>query len=280
MSDMAMELGVLATLSEDKNQFEAMELYGVHVCQLCNWNIDALNSKNAKKILNDMEQSKVRISAFWAGYSNASEWNPIYGPNNLGLVPPGLREQRIYELKRGIDFASEIGVSAVTTHCGFIPETSNCQLYKDTLKAIEEVARYCLDRNLEFWFECGQETPITLMRTIHDLQLPNLGINFDTANLVLYGRGNSVDAVDIFGKYIKNLHIKDGFYPTDGYHNGKHTPVGRGSIDFKAILKKLKVLDFQGELIVEREIKGAEQARDIMAALKYITDILTELEQE
>jgi sugar phosphate isomerase/epimerase len=275
-----MEFGVLSTLSDSVNQFEPMEHYGVHVCQLCNWNIDILTPATVAKIKEDMENSQIRISAFWAGYSNATEWNPVYGPSNLGLVPPDLREQRIYELKRGIEFAAEIGAPAVITHCGFIPETPNCQLYKDTLKAIEEVACYCLERNLEFWFECGQETPITLLRTIKDLQLPNLGINFDTANLVLYGRGNSVDAVDIFGNYIRNLHIKDGFYPTDGYHNGKHTPVGQGSIDFKAILRKLRNINFQGELIIEREIKGEKQARDIMTALKYIANIIEELEKE
>lgn len=274
------ETGVLSTLSAEVNQFEQMERYGVHVCQLCNWNIGILTPSTAAKVMKDMEKSKVRISGFWAGYSNASEWNPVNGPDNLGLVPPAYREQCVKELKKGIEFAADIGVKAVITHCGFIPETPKSQLYLDTLKAIEEVARHCLDRNLEFWFECGQETPVTLLRTIEDLKLPNLGINFDTANLVLYGKGNPVDAVDVFGKYVRNLHVKDGFYPTDGYHNGKQAPLGQGCVDIKSVFRKLRNLNFKGELIVEREIKGEEQARDILAALKYIDQVQSELEKE
>ena len=274
------ECGVLSTLSATENQFEPLVRYGVKVCQLCNWKMDVLTPATAAKVMREMESTGIRVSGFWAGYSNASEWNPVTGPDHLGFVPPAYREQCIKELKQGIDFAADIGVKAVITHCGFIPETPLSQLYKDVLAAIEDVAGYCLDRNLEFWFECGQETPLTLLRTIEDLKLPNLGINFDTANLILYGRGNPVDAVDVFGKYVKNLHVKDGFCPTDGYHNGKQAPLGQGIVDFKTVLRKLRKLDFRGELIVEREIKGEEQARDIMAALKYIDQIQNELEQE
>lgn len=275
-----MEFGVLSTLSAETNQFEPLERYRVGIAQLCNWNMDILTPEVAEKVRRDMKSSRVRIAAFWAGYRHPCKWNPYDGPYTCGLVPPEYRADRLADLKKGADFATMIGAPAIVTHCGFIPEFPRSPLYLETLKAIEEIAVYCHERGLGFWFESGQETPVTLLRTIEDLQLPNLGINLDTANLILYGTGNPVDALDVFGKYVRNLHIKDGFCPVDSRHNGKHAPVGMGAVDFRAILRKLKKLDFHGELIVEREIKGEQQARDIMAALEYLDAILTELENE
>ncbi|TMV52732.1 sugar phosphate isomerase/epimerase [Paenibacillus mesophilus] len=100
---------------------------------------------------------------------------------------------------------------------------------------------------MEFWFETGQETPVVLLRTIQRVGTNNLGINYDPANLILYGKGNSVEALDMIGPYIRNIHVKDGFYPTDGEHLGRQVAVGQGKVDFPRLLAGLKKLGFQGE---------------------------------
>ena len=107
------------------------------------------------------------------------------------------------------------------------------------LDALGEIAEYCQKLGLEFWFETGQETPVTLLRTIEDIGLPNLGINLDTANIILYGKGNPVDALDVFGKYVRNLHIKDGVYPQNGHKLGHETPIGQGKVDFEKVIIKI-----------------------------------------
>ena len=91
------------------------------------------------------------------------------------------------------------------------------------------------------------------------------GINFDTANLILYGNGNSLDAVGMFGKYIRDTHIKDGFYPEDGFHNGRQMPVGEGCANIPAIIKKLREIGYDGPFTIEREISGEQQQKDIAA---------------
>ena len=122
------------------------------------------------------------------------------------------------------------------------------------------------------WFETGQETPVVLLRVIGDIGTPNLGINLDPANLILYGKANPVDSLDVFGKYIRNLHIKDGLYPTDGRNLGQETPVGSGKVDFPTLFSRLKdEFGYDGELIIEREIQeGEEQNRDIRDAVEKL----------
>ena len=112
------------------------------------------------------------------------------------------------------------------------------------------------------------------MRTIEDVGLDNLGVNLDTANLILYGRGNPVDALDVIGKYVRNLHIKDGVFPTDGHSLGKEVPFGEGKADFERIIPKLYELNFTGELIIEREISGPQQIADIQLAVGKLTELL------
>jgi sugar phosphate isomerase/epimerase len=111
---------------------------------------------------------------------------------------------------------------------------------------------------------------VTLLRTIERLGEDHLGVNLDTANLILYGKANPLDALDVFGRYVRDTHIKDGFYPTDGDNLGRQVPVGEGKVDFPAVIARLKELGYTGPLTIEREIRGAEQDRDIRAAVEYL----------
>lgn len=273
-----MELGVLSSFTEDgSNPFDVIARYGVATTQLNNWDMSKWTRENAEKVKRDLKSSGVRLAALWTGYSGTVIWDLIDGPDTMGLIPEYTRKKRIADLKAGADFAAMVGAPAIITHCGFIPETPKCHLYMEVLDALGEIAEYCQKLGLEFWFETGQETPVTLLRTIEDIGLPNLGINLDTANIILYGKGNPVDALDVFGKYVRNLHIKDGVYPQNGHKLGHETPIGQGKVDFEKVITKLHELGFTGELVVEREITGEQQAKDIMTALDYIGKLVDNL---
>lgn len=273
-----MELGVLSSFTEDgSNPFDVIARYGVATTQLNNWDMSKWTRENAEKVKRDLKSSGVRLAALWTGYSGTVIWDLIDGPDTMGLIPEYTRKKRIADLKAGADFAAMVGAPAIITHCGFIPETPKCHLYMEMLDALGEIAEYCQKLGLEFWFETGQETPVTLLRTIEDIGLPNLGINLDTANIILYGKGNPVDALDVFGKYVRNLHIKDGVYPQNGHKLGHETPIGQGKVDFEKVITKLHELGFTGELVVEREITGEQQAKDIMTALDYIGKLVDNL---
>ena len=269
-----MEIGVLAMLRKGQNPFPAIRELGLKTAQLQNWDMTNLNPETAEKVKNDIAGSGIRLAAFWGGYTGRIVWNSYGGPVTCGLVPRDQRARRVDELKKGAEFAARIGAPALITHCGFIPESPMDPLYTETVNAIYDVARHCKELGIGFWFESGQETPLTLLRTIEDVGLDNLGVNLDTANLILYGRGNPVDALEVVGKYVRNLHVKDGMFPTDGHSLGKEVPFGEGRADFDKIIQKLYALNFTGELIIEREISGPRQISDIQLAVRKLTALL------
>ncbi|MBR2904276.1 MAG: sugar phosphate isomerase/epimerase [Lentisphaeria bacterium] len=269
-----MEIGVLAMLRPNTNPFKAIADFGLKTAQVQCWDMSLLNEKFAKETKKQMDDTGVRMAAYWAGYTGRIVWNSYDGPVTCGLVPRDLRARRVDELKRGADFAKMLGAPAIITHCGFIPENPRDELYPETVNAIHEVARHCMEIGLDFWFESGQETPLTLLRTIEDLALPNLGVNLDTANLILYGRGNPVDALDVVGPYVKNLHVKDGVFPANSKVLGQQKALGEGVVDFDKVIKKLYDLNFTGELIIEREISGPQQAIDIRKGITFLSKIV------
>lgn len=265
-----MEVGVLTSLGRDNDPFAHVAAFGLTTCQLCNWDPAVWSDARAKEIKALARKAGVRIAAVWAGYTGPKVWNFIDGPATLGLVPARYRKKRVAELKLGAEFAARAGAPAIITHVGFIPENPGDRLYVPTVEALRDVAGHCKKLGVGFWFETGQETPITLLRTIQDIGLPNLGINLDTANCILYGKANPVDSLDVFGTYVRNLHAKDGLYPTDGRELGKETALGQGKVEWPRLIKRLKQLEFGGDVIIEREISGPQQAKDIRKAVAYL----------
>lgn len=269
-----LDIGAIVPLeSLLKDGTEELEALGLDICQINAWNTDILTEENAsalKRILGD----NIKVSSLWVGWPGPRVWDFIDGPATLGLVPKEFRYVRMEALKKGARFAKMLDVTDITTHVGFLPENPSTTEYRETVVAIKDVAFYCQSLGLFFNFETGQETPVTLMRTIEDIGLDNLGINLDPANLLLYGKGNPVDAVDIYKYRIRGVHIKDGRYPADGRHLGKETPVGEGLVDFPRLLDKLISYQYKGALIIEREISGPKQKEDIRKAKSILLDIL------
>jgi sugar phosphate isomerase/epimerase len=180
------------------------------------------------------------------------------------------------DLTFGSDFAKKLGVDKVATHVGFLPENPTSSQYNELVVAIRYVAAHCKANGQKFLFETGQETPVTLRRAIEDIALDNLGINLDTANLIMYGKGNPVDALDVFGEFVLDVHAKDGLYPTDGKKLGREVKVGEGKVNFPALINGLKKIGYDGVLTIEREISGEQQGIDILDTKKYLENLLNE----
>jgi sugar phosphate isomerase/epimerase len=270
------DIGVIVPLSSILSDgVGEIERLGLSACQINCWDPALYTKENSEKVKTLMA-GRVTVASLWAGWPPPAVWDFFEGPLTLGLVPREYRHVRMEALKRGADFARMLGIRDVTTHCGFLPENPGTTEYREVVIAIREVAQYCRNLGLYFNFETGQETPTTLMRTIEDVGLDNLGINLDPANLLLYGKGNPVDAVDIFRTRIRGVHVKDGCYPTNGRELGKEMPVGEGLVDFPRLLRKLRSYEFHGALIIEREISGPQQKADIIKARDLLLSILAE----
>ena len=133
------------------------------------------------------------------------------------------------------------------------------------------------DQGQYFLFETGQETPTTLLRFIENIGTGNVGINLDSANLILYGKANPIDALDVIGKYVRGIHAKDGFYPTNGMQLGCEVKVGEGKVNFPVFVKRLKEVGFDGSLTIEREISGEQQRLDIIETKSYLEKLIAEV---
>ena len=268
------KIGVITSLQGDKPCFTELKRYNLSVCQLASWDPTIWTDQLAEQVANETRREGIQITAFWTGYCPPHDWNFITGPITLGLVPQAYRARRVTELILAGSFAKKINLPAIITHVGFIPENACDPLFQEIVIAVRLIAEHLHQLGMEFWFETGQETPVTLLRMIRAVNMPNLGINLDPANLILYGKGNPIDALDVFGKYVRNIHAKDGLYPTDPMKLGEEVKVGTGKVRFPEFVRRLKEIGFSGEFIIEREISGKDQARDILATIKYLQKLL------
>jgi L-ribulose-5-phosphate 3-epimerase len=201
-------------------------------------------------------------------------WDFYEGPKTIGLVPPATGAARMGALKRASDLAKQCGIGAVHTHCGFIPENPSDPLYPQALAAIKDVASHCRQNGQIFLMETGQETPITLLRAIEGTGLDNVCVNLDTANLILYGKGEPIGALDVVGARVRGLHAKDGLYPTDPRKLGKEVPIGQGRVNFQELMRRLRQLSYSGPITIEREISGSQQEADIRASKAYLERLI------
>jgi len=205
------------------------------------------------------------------------EWNFLRGPSTIGLVPPATRAARIDALRQVSDFAKLLGIPQVQTHCGFIPEDPADPLYPGSVEAIRTVAQHCQSNGQYFLMETGQETPTTMSRMLRDVAMPNLAVGLDTANLILYGKANPVDAADILGTHVRSIHAKDGRWPTDPSELGEEVLIGKGLVDFKTVFTKLHKLGYTGAVTIERETSGPQQIEDVKNEKLYLEKILREV---
>ena len=273
------KIGVLITLNPGTDldkEFAKVKDLGLASCQVCIWEPALYTDENAAKIVQCMEKYGVEVSTLWVGWTGPCEWNFTHGPVTIGLVPAAYRAHRIQELDLGSQFAEKIGVTSMATHVGFLPISPTDPDFDGTVGALRWLAQRMKARGQYFLFETGQETPVTMLRAIQAIGTDNLGINFDTANLILYGMGNPVDALDVFGKYVMNTHIKDGLFPVDGLELGREVQVGEGLANLPVVVQKLKALGYTGPFTIEREISGDEQTRDILATKAYLEKLFTE----
>jgi L-ribulose-5-phosphate 3-epimerase len=205
------------------------------------------------------------------------EWNFLRGPTTIGVVPPKTRAVRIDALRQVSDFAKELGIGQVQTHCGFIPEDPADPLYPGAVEAIRTVAQHCHDNGQYFLMETGQETPTTMSRMIRDVAMPNLAVGLDTANLILYGKANPVDAVDILGPHVRSIHAKDGRWPTNPSELGEEVLIGKGLVNFREVFTKLHRIGYTGAVTIERETSGPQQIEDVRQEKLYLERILHEV---
>jgi L-ribulose-5-phosphate 3-epimerase len=271
-SEKGMRLGVIVHMGKDpESALAKVHELGLPTCQA---GISDYEPAMVTRLRGALERYGIEATALNTAGPGPAVWDFDQGPLTIGLVPRKYRRARIAHLKRASDFAKQCGIPALHTHCGFIPENPNDPVYRETVQAIREVVSHCKRNGQMFLYETGQETPITLLRTMQDVGLDNQGVNLDPANLILYGKANPVDALDVFGTLVRGMHAKDGLYPTDPHRLGEEVPIGQGKVDFPRLIRRLKELNYRGPITIEREIEGPQQTEDIRKAIVYLRALI------
>lgn len=267
-----LRLGLIIGIDKDPDAAMAkIHDLGLQTCQVF---VDEIAAELVGRLRQALDKNQIEATSLVVGGPGKEVWDFYQGPLTIGLVPRETRAARIAHLKKASDFAKQCGIAAVQTHCGFIPENPNDPVYKETVLAMREVASYCKRNGQNFRYETGQETPITLVRAIQDVGVDNQGVNFDLANLILYGKANPVDAIELLGPYVQGIHAKDGMWPTNPKELGQEVPIGKGKVDFPRIIARLKELNYRGAVTIEREISGPQQAEDVREAKTYLEKLI------
>jgi sugar phosphate isomerase/epimerase len=191
----------------------------------------------------------------------------------VGLVPKSTRKERIARTKAVSDVATALGIESVACHIGFVPHNGDESLYAEIRDVTREICDYCAENGQAFTLETGQEPAKVLLKFFEDVARANLKINFDPANMILYGTGDPIEALGVLGKFVISVHCKDGDRPPLDKPTalGTERGLGEGSVDIPAFLSKLKEMGYTGILSIEREEPDEKKrAADIQKAVSLL----------
>lgn len=189
-----------------------------------------------------------------------------------GFGDPALRPERLKRLQWALDRTRALGLTDLMLHAGFIPELGepDRQAFLDTLAKVGELAR---EKGIIVSFETGQETADLLKLTLDELKAPNLRVNFDPANMILYDKGDPIRAVEVLGPYIRSVHVKDAIRTKVPGTWGEEVPLGQGQVDIKKWVQTLKKVGYTGPLCIEREVGTQEErVRDIAHGIRFLSE--------
>jgi len=232
----------------------------------------------AREIADLFSEAGIDISLVFCGFAGERYTTIPIVRETVGLVPPATRVERLQNTKSIADFASWLDAPGIGIHVGFVSEEWDSPDFAAVVEVITEVADYCGERGLTMNLETGQETADTLLHVIEAANRPNLGVNFDPANMILYGSGEPLEALRKVGKYVKSCHCKDGKWSSKpGVEWGVEMPLGQGDVNIEKFVGTLNELGYTGPLTIEREISGERQTADIKAGINLLRDIKARL---
>jgi sugar phosphate isomerase/epimerase len=232
-----------------------------------------LSPDKAAQLKQKIDEMGITITTVFCGFDGESYADIPTVRRTVGFVPQETRAERVAKAREIADFAKILGVEVVAAHVGFVPEEPDDPQYAEVVKVVGEFADYLADNGQLLSLETGQETAPTLQRFIADMGRDNVRVNFDPANMILYGSGDPIEALKLVGEHVVGVHAKDGTPPTEPGQLGTETPLGEGDVGIERFVQTLKDIGYTGPLTIEREITGEQQKADIIEARKLLEQI-------
>lgn len=226
-----------------------------------------------------LADERFTVVTIFAAYMGESYADIPTVQRTVGFIPPATRAEREQRTFAVSDFAAELGVPGIATHIGFVPEDAASPDYLDVLEMVRRVCDRAASRGQTFALETGQESAGVLLEFLHAVNRPNLRINFDPANMILYGTGDPIAALDTLARHVVTVHCKDGDWPPSHQPGalGEEKPLGQGSVGMERFVTKLKQIGYTGPLTIEREAHDpAQRMRDIMMGVDLLRRLAAE----
>ncbi|NMA09091.1 MAG: sugar phosphate isomerase/epimerase [Clostridiales bacterium] len=271
-----MKLGTLVRLSEPAEctaAFEKLISLGFESCQL-QYKPEVYRKADAEFIRAEADRIGLEISAKLGGFRDPYNAGGRYAFLTSGFNALPYQQMRLEYAMRSVEFTRWLGITDNIFHAGYIPNNPFSPDYYNLVAPLQILCRFAKSVGANILYETGAESPIALLNCISDVGADNLFINFDTANCILYGYGNPVDALYTFGPYVRSMHAKDGLPPCKPHSMGHETALGDGYVDFPKVFAKLKELGYNGHVTIEREISGPQQQIDILKAAAYLRTLM------
>jgi sugar phosphate isomerase/epimerase len=270
-------IGVFASIDAGLGvKLEVARELGVPTIQLHAPHQATRTQASADAFLRKLQDYGITLTCVFGGFEGESYADIPTVARTVGLVPPATRAARTQEMKEIADFARLLGCSTVALHIGFVPHDRALPLYQEVLAVAREVCDHCAKNGQALHLETGQETADDLLQFIQDVGRSNLFINFDPANMILYGTGEPIAALKKVGRYVKSVHCKDGKWATNpGKEWGQEVPLGAGDVGMENYLRTLQEIGYDGPLTIEREIpqEPERQKAEIGHAIRLLTEL-------
>jgi sugar phosphate isomerase/epimerase len=232
---------------------------------------DRLTANEAHRIAAECERLELTVTAVFPRFEGESYRDIPTVRRTVGLVPQATRGIRIAQTHELTAFVEAMGVGVVAMHLGFVPEDPANPDYTPLVEIVRNVCDDCAARGQEFHLETGQETAQALLGFIQDVERPNLGVNFDPANMILYGIGEPLSALRRLGAHVRSVHMKDAVWSDrPGETWGREVPLGEGDVNIPAFVRELVTLGYTGPLTIEREISGRRQFKDVRKGIALL----------
>ncbi len=186
-----------------------------------------------------------------------------------GIAPDETWQQNLENIRATVEIANRLGLKLVTFHAGFVPHDSADPDFAKMVGRLKTVAEIFAAADISVGLETGQETADGLAALLESLQQPNVIVNFDPANMLLYGKGDPIEALRVLAPWIRQVHVKDANQGTTPGTWGEEVAVGTGQVDWPAFFATLAEIHFTGDIVIEREA-GDQRVADIRTAREVV----------
>lgn len=273
-----MAVGVFASIDAGLGvKLEVVHELGIKTIQLHTPAKNSRTPENASAFLKRLKDLDITTTLVFLGFEGESYETIAKASETVGFVPKATREARLHEAREIADFAKLLGVEAIGSHIGFVPHDVESEEYKEMVAVVQSYCDYLKKNEQRLHLETGQEKAENLLAFLKTVNRDNIFINFDPANLILYGMGNPIESLKKIGKYVRSCHCKDATATTGtpGVDWGCEVPFGQGQVNAELYIKTLKEIGYTGSLTIEREIpeEPARQKAEIKQALDLIESI-------